>query len=417
MNFISPLARSSVRVIRSFDHLTGGPTRTAPVVTMFSGGLDSSYLLHRLRGLGFAHVHAVAVDVGAPLDEPALRRAASLFGAEFVRLDGRGHFVEGHVRPAIRAHAKYLGIYPLSSSLSRPAIAELVARYARRVGADLILHTANLSQNSLPRLNNSLARLGFPGQYGSPYEQSAISRQQKAAELAEAGLGAMAERALSGDENLWCREFESGPLDDPEDFRIPEEAFHWTRGRPAPGEGAASGAGPVALAPEEIALTFERGDLVALDGRPIALIDAIAELNQRVGRFGHGRYVGLEHLSGGEKVLEVREAPAAAILMDALRHLETACVETRAIVVKQRLEQDWVQEAVSGRWGSTLHAMCGEAIRQALACVSGTVTYRVDAERFLPRAIVADAPLYIRDRDLWESREAGRACLGIPRAA
>ena len=367
---------------------------------MFSGGLDSTYLLFRLKDMGFTNIHAVAVDVGDPVNETELRRTAASFGAKFARIEGKALFVENGVRPAIRAHARYLGNYPLSSSLSRPVIAGLVADYARQLGSDLLLHTANLSQNSLPRLNNSLDRLGFRGQYGSPYEHSAISRERKAAELADVGLAFMTDRRLSGDENLWCREFESGPLDDPEDFHIPEDAFRWTRKR-------------AGLGAERLSLSFERGNLVAVDGNPTPLSEAIPLLNEQVGKFGHGRFVGLEHISSGDKVLEVREAPAAMIIMDALRHLEVASLDTDAVVLKKKLEQDWVQEAVSGRWGSTLHEMCGEAIASALMSVGGTVAYNIDTRRFLPRSIIADAPRYIRDRDFWEFKTASSRVFSV----
>ncbi|MFA1622001.1 argininosuccinate synthase domain-containing protein [Rhizobium mongolense] len=116
------------------------------------------------------------------------------------------------MKPAIRAHAKYLGNYPLSSSLSRPVIASLVVGHATSIGSRLLLHTANLSQNSLPRLNNSIKRSGFSDSFGSPYERSVIPDSRRPPP-----------RKWSGDENLWCRKFKSGPLD------APEEAFDWTR--------------------------------------------------------------------------------------------------------------------------------------------------------------------------------------------
>ncbi|WP_313058679.1 argininosuccinate synthase-related protein [Agrobacterium cavarae] len=391
------IAISSIKLvprrIESFSHIAAIVDRNQPVVTMFSGGLDSTFLLHRLHELGFKNIDAVAVDVGEHVDGTRLSEVAARFGARFVHIDGRSAFLEKGVKPAIRAHAKYLGNYPLSSSLSRPVIAEIVVGHARSIGSTLVLHTANLSQNSLPRLNNSIELLGFDGAFGSPYVQSASSRQQKAAVLADIGLTFMSGRKLSGDENLWCREFESGPLDDPEDFNIPEEAFLWTRKHDDAGV-------------EEVSLTFEDGNLIAIDGHELPLIEAIAHLNTRIGKFGHGRYVGLEHLSTDDKVLEVREAPAAAIIMDALRHLEVASLSTGTMTLKQRLEQSWVQEAVSGRWGNTSHAMCERAISAALEGVGGTVTYIVDRNRFLPRSIIASNPRYVRDRDLWEYEEA-----------
>ena len=356
---------------------------------MFSGGLDSTYLLLRLQQLGFTNIHAVAVDVGAPVDKEGLTKHAAYFGAVFKLLDGREAFVEEGVVPAIRAHATYLDMFPISSSLTRPVIARLITDYAKTVNAGLLLHTANLSQNSLPRLNNCIRRLGFPGRFGSPYPRSVVSRERKAEELSAAGLTIMSERKLSGDENLWCREFEDGPLGDPEGFTIPEDAYQWTRrykDHPA----------------QKVTLSFEDGNLISVDGNKLPLIEAIELLNKEVGKFGLGRFVGLEFLSTDDKALEIREAPAAAIIMDALRHLETATLETKTLELKQQLEQKWVREAIAGHWGGKCFTMCDTAIASALQGVSGSVVYDIDHTRYLPCSIVAKNPRYIRDRDHWE---------------
>ena len=375
--------------IESFEQIEEFDNRDTPVVTMFSGGLDSTYLLFRLQQLGFTNIHAVAVDVGATIDEDGLTKYAAHFGARFKCLDGRELFVNEGVVPAIRAHAMYMGMYPISSSLTRPFIARLITDYAKALNAGLLLHTANLSQNSLPRLNNSIRRYGFSGAFGSPYPHSVVSRKKKAEELAAVGLTIMSDRKLSGDENLWCREFEDGPLGDPESFSIPEDAYEWTR---RCNDHMA----------RKLTLSFENGNLVSIDGNKLPLIEAIALLNSEVGKFGHGRYVGLEPLSTDHKALEIREAPAAAIIMDALRHLEVATLETKTLDLKQNLEQKWVREAIAGHWGGVYHTMCDAAIASALDGVSGSVTYDIDHMRYLPCSIVARNPRYIRDRDEWE---------------
>ena len=384
----------TTKSIKSFEHIANLGKRDVPVVTMFSGGLDSTYLLFKLHQLGYRNIHAVAVNLGATIDEEQLTKHAALFGAAFKCLDGRDLFIKQGVIPAIRSHAMYMGMYPISSSLSRPVIARLVTDYAKAVGAGLLLHTANLSQNSLPRLNNSIRWCGFSGEFGSPYVNSVISRKKKADELAAVGLTIMSDRIFSGDENLWCREFESGPLDDPESFTIPEDAYHWTR------------ACHHHESTQKLTLGFERGILVSVDGNRIPLINAIALLNGELGRLGHGRFVGLEPISTDHKVLEVREAPAAAIIMDALRHLEVATLETNVLELKQQLEQKWVGEAISGHWGSRCHSMCDVAIAFALNDVGGSVTYDIDRTRYIPCSIVAKSPRYVRDRDRWEQEHA-----------
>ena len=386
---VLPLSLQENMPIESFDHIAEFDKKDTPVVTMFSGGLDSTYLLLRLQQLGFTNIHAVAVDVGAPIDKDGLTEYAAHFGARFKCLDGRELFVKEGVVPAIRAHAMYLGIYPISSSLTRPFIARLITDYAKDLNAGLLLHTANLSQNSLPRLNNSIRRYGFSGKFGSPYVNSVVSRERKAEELAAVGLTIMSERKLSGDENLWCREFEDGPLGDPEHFSIPEDAYVWTRRCKE-------------NTTEKLTLSFENGNLVSVNDMKLPLIEAIALLNGEVGKFGHGRFVGLEPLRTDDKALEMREAPAAVIIMDALRHLEVATLETKTLELKQQLEQQWIREAISGHWGSVCHSMCDAAIMSALDGVIGSVTYQIDHTRYLPCSIVARNPRYIRDRDHWE---------------
>src|SRR4051794_29806718 len=84
-----------------------------PVVTLFSGGLDSAYLLLKLREAGFTQVIAVSADLGDAYDEPLLRQTATQLGAGLVLRDLRDEFAEEFVAPAIPAQAIYLGIHPV----------------------------------------------------------------------------------------------------------------------------------------------------------------------------------------------------------------------------------------------------------------------------------------------------------------
>lgn len=48
---------------------------------MFSGGLDSTYLLLRLREMGFIEVHALSVDIGELETQEEKQRIAVSLGA------------------------------------------------------------------------------------------------------------------------------------------------------------------------------------------------------------------------------------------------------------------------------------------------------------------------------------------------
>ncbi|SHN92628.1 Argininosuccinate synthase [Bathymodiolus heckerae thiotrophic gill symbiont] len=292
---------------------------------MFSGGLDSSYLLARLSKMEFRKIIAVAVDLGEE-DNQNLSMITDKLGVELKIIDAKVYFAKNSVIPAIQAQAIYLNMFPVSSSLSRPVIAKKSMQVAIDNDCDVLLHTANQSQNSLRRLNGSIQSLKFDGYYGSPYEYSAISRKEKAKFLEKFGFSFLTNRKLSGDENLWCREYESGELDNPESFCLNESLYKWSVKSKYNHK-------------DRIKLTFKNGVPVAIDDKSTDIVKLIKLLNYRIGLSGVGRYAGLEHLPNQEKVLEIREMPAASILLNSFKHLEMAILTTPLIMEKSRMGQ------------------------------------------------------------------------------
>ena len=135
------------------------------------------------------------------------------------------------------------------------------------------------------------------------------------------------------------------------------------------------------------------------------MVELIARLNEHVGAYGIGRYCGLEHLDDGEKVLEVREAPAAHLLMNAYRHLEMATLDPELLREKLSLEQIWVREAIEGGGLPT----CGKpltTITPHTSAVTGVVKYVLRDGAADVCAIRAARPRYLTDRDSWEKQAA-----------
>ncbi|MFI6585120.1 argininosuccinate synthase-related protein [Embleya sp. NPDC050493] len=384
------------QLIRSFEQITTdrlGSDR--PVVTLFSGGLDSSYLLYRLRRGGFREIHAVSIDLGEDESSAAKHAITDRLGVRLHILDGRQAFAEEFVRPAITAQAVYLDTHPVSSTLSRPLIARLAVRTARELGACAVLHTANRSQNTLRRLNGALALLGFDGWYGSPYDLEPVDRERKIRELKEIGLDELSDRVVSGDSNLWCREFESGILDDPEEHCVPEHMYRWSAIRDT-GDN------------ERIEIGFVHGVPRSVDGVEMPMVELIAALNRRVGAFGIGRYAGLEHLDDGEKVLEIREMPAACLLLRSYRQVESATLAAETIREKMHLEQLWVREALEGRWFGELRGAVQSFMDSCAEHTTGSVEWALRVGAADTRGVHAGRPTYVRDREAWE-KESIRA--------
>ena len=231
--------------------------------------------------------------------------------------------------------------------------------------------------------------------YGSPYEYTALTREEKSAALFHSGLVGFKSRNVSGDANLWCREFESGVLDDPESFVLSESLFTWSKWDTSK-----------QLDKNQIKIGFRKGYPVTINDLPMSLKELIAFINNHVGAYEIGRYVGFDHLDEDEKVLEVREAPAANILMKAYKLLETATLPTDVLRAKAMHNEMWTQEAVEGRWGSLLQSSCYAFIAHTAESISGSVLFSLSRGQVLATSIVAEHPRYLRDRDAWEVKVA-----------
>lgn len=380
--------------IRSLDDLSFVSQRTPKILTLFSGGLDSTFILKELSNQDKAEIICLTVDLGDGVNHSDLDELARNFGARSIVVDGRDRFVRDAVVPAIRANAQYMGMYPISSSLSRPIISRYAVEYANKLGCGAIVHTANQSQNSLRRLNGAIGQLGFSGYYGTPYEFSALTREEKIAGLKAVGLSKFQARGISGDANLWCREFESGSLDNPESFWAPESLFDWTTAPKNPPESS------------HFSVRFESGVPVAINTVKMPILELIEIANRTIGSFQIGRYAGLEHLEHGEKVLEVREAPAAHLLMNAYRHLEMAILDAELIREKLSMEQVWVREAIEGRWYGDLRCAAEGFISATALHICGTVEYRLRQGVADVCSIRTEHAKYLTDRDTWEKTVA-----------
>ncbi len=383
-----------MKKIRSIEDLQNVASHAKHILTLFSGGLDSSYLFELIKH-SRAKVTAVAIDLGDDIDVEKLQLVTDHYGFDLKIVDGKQEFVEHSLFTAIQAQALYLGDYPISASLSRPVIVKKALEIAKTLGCDAIVHTANQSQNSLRRLNGALERSGYQGYYGSPFEYSAISREQKAQTLFSSGLVGFQSRQVSGDANLWCREFESGSLDDPENFTLTDSLFLWSRWQPEH-----------QLDSDSIKIGFKQGYPVSLNDQPITLLELIMFINNHVGAYEIGRYVGFDHLDHDEKVLEVREAPAATLLIKAYKLLETAILPTDVLKAKAWHNDSWTQEAVEGRFGSLLQNASYAFIAHTAEHISGSVLFRLSRGHAIASRIVAENAKYLRDRDHWEINTA-----------
>jgi argininosuccinate synthase len=332
------------------------------VVLAYSGGLDTSVTLRWLAERGY-EVHAVAVDVGQREDFGQVRRRGELAGAASVRVvDAVERFAMEILTRAIRANGLYEGKYPMVSGLARPLIADEVVRVAREVGASAVAHGCTGKGNDQVRFEVSFGVLAPDLEVLAPVRDPGIPREKAVGLAAEWGIPiADVAAAYSVDENLWGRTVECGPLEDPW-VAPPEDAFERTAG-PAdrPTE------------PEQVAVAFERGVPVALNGEPLPLSELIRVLDARGGRYGFGRVDMVENRRVGIKSRELYEVPAALALIVAHRALEDLTLEREVAHFKPGIEQRWADLVYDGLWFSPLREALDAFVEATQDHVSGEV--------------------------------------------
>jgi argininosuccinate synthase len=335
----------------------------ATAVLAYSGGLDTTCIVAWLKeDYGYDEVVAVLVDVGQVFDlDEAIVRGKAAGADDILLVDSKEAFAAEQVAKALKANALYEGRYPLVSALSRPVIAEAVARLALDLGAGALVHGCTGKGNDQLRFELAF-RANYPGvKVIAPLRDRMWTRDEEIEYALARGipLKQSPESPYSIDENLFGRSIECGILEDPW-AAPPDEPYELT-------------ADP-ALAPgsEEVVIAFDAGLPVALDGDDLPLHELIARLNAQAGAYGIGRIDMVENRAVGIKSREVYEAPAALTLIEAHRALEDLVLTKAELQIKRSLEARWTELVYDGLWFSPA--------REAIDAFVDTTQSRVEGE-------------------------------------
>jgi len=334
------------------------------IVLAYSGGLDTSVAIGWIAEETGAEVVAVAADVGqGGEDLDVIRQRALDCGAvEAVVADVRDEYADDFCLPALQAHALYMGRYPLVSALSRPLIVKHLAAAARTYGASTVAHGCTGKGNDQVRFEVGIGALAPELRCIAPVRDSGMTRDKAIAFAEEKGLPIDVNKKspYSVDQNVWGRAVETGFLEDPWNGPI-EDVYTYTQ---APG---------TAAAPDELLLTFTAGVPTAIDGRPVTVLQAIEELNQRAGAQGVGRLDMIEDRLVGIKSREVYEVPGAQVLLTAHAELENLTVERDLARFKRGVEQRWSELVYDGLWFSPLKRALDEFVASSQEHVTGDI--------------------------------------------
>jgi argininosuccinate synthase len=346
------------------------PDEVGRVLLLYSGGLDTSVMLKWIQDEYEAEVVALTVDLGQPGEdfEVVKGKALQLGALECKVVDAREEFAHEYVLPAIKANALYGGGYPLFTALGRPLIAKLAVKAAQETGCDTIAHGCTGKGNDQVRIESTVVALDPTMKIIAPVRGWQMGREEEVAYAREHGIpvkGGSEAPPYSIDDNLWGRSSEGGPI---EDLAEPprDDVFELvTDPRDAPDE------------PEDVAVEFERGVPVALNGERMGLVALLERAGELGARHGVGIVDHVEDRIVGLKVRDLYEVPAAAIILSAHRELEKLVCTIHQNNFKPGLDAHWAYLVYAGLWYEPLVDDLNRFMDSVNEQVSGSVTMRL----------------------------------------
>lgn len=322
------------------------------VVLAYSGGLDTSVILHWLAQKGY-EVIAFTADLGQRVDFEAIKEKALKSGASRVYIeDVKEEFIRDFIFPAIRANAIYEGRYLMGTSLARPLTAKKQIEIARKENAAAVAHGATGKGNDQVRFELAYHIL-WPGiKVIAPWKDEEFLNkfQGRSDEIEYAKkqgipIKETKEEPWSSDDNIMHISYESGELEEPA-MRPRESMFQMTVSpKEAPDKET------------QIEIEFEKGNPIRVvnleDGtKKEGPLELFNYLNELAGKNGIGRVDMVENRFVGIKSRGVYETPAGTILMAAHRDLEGLTLDREVMHLRDSLIPKFAELVYYGFWFS-----------------------------------------------------------------
>jgi len=317
------------------------------VVLAYSGGLDTSVMVKWLQTERDLDVIAICGNVGQDEKDLSVTKQKALDMGAIVSeaVDMREEYAETILSRAIAANGLYQGVYPLLSALSRPLISKYLVDIAHKYGATTIAHGCTGKGNDQVRFETSIRALDPDLKIIAPVREWDLGSRDSEMEWAKAHgvpVPTTAAKPYSIDDNMWGRAIECGVLEDTWNEPPSDIWTMTTNPEDAPDT------------PEFVTIGFEAGKPVSLNGEKKDLLPLIIEANDIAGRNGYGRIDMIEDRVVGIKSRECYECPAALLLIEAHKAIESMCLDAETLKEKQKLDVEWASVVYRGLWYSQI---------------------------------------------------------------
>lgn len=341
------------------------------VVLAYSGGLDTSVICKWIQETYNCEVVTFTADLGQGEEVEPARAKAEAMGIKEIYIDDlREEFVRDFVYPMFRANAIYEGEYLLGTSIARPLITKRLIEIANETGADAIAHGATGKGNDQVRFELGAYALKPGVQVIAPWrEWDLTSRETLLAYCDEHGIPVENKQGkkspYSMDANLLHISYEGGILEDP--WSEPEDSMWMWSVSPE-------------NAPDEatyLELTYEKGDIVAIDGEAMTPATVLTYLNKVGGANGVGRVDIVENRFVGMKSRGCYETPGGAIMLKAHRAIESITLDREAAHLKDSLIPKYAEVIYNGYWFAPERRALQALIDETQTFVNGDVRLKL----------------------------------------
>ncbi|MGB1262855.1 MAG: argininosuccinate synthase [Cognaticolwellia sp.] len=376
------------------------------VVLAYSGGLDTSAIIPWLKeNYDGCEVVAFCADVGQGDEElEGIKEKAIASGAsECHVVDLKEEYVKDYIYPIIKTGAVYEGQYLLGTSMARPVIAKAHIEVALKVGADAVCHGCTGKGNDQVRFEACFAALAPQLTVIAPWrEWDMVSREDLLDYLAERNIPCSASltKIYSRDANAWHISHEGGELEDP--WCEPSKDV-WTMTvdpMDAPDEAG------------KVMLSFEQGELVAVDGQPMSAYQSLMYLNDKAAAHGVGRIDIVENRLVGMKSRGCYETPGGTVLMAAYKGLESLILDKESLKYRESVGHEFSHVIYDGRWFTPLAKAQLAAAASFAEQVTGDVVVKLYkgmaqvTQRRSPNSLYSEAFATFGADDVYDQKHA-----------
>jgi argininosuccinate synthase len=375
------------------------------VVLAYSGGLDTSAIVPWLKDNYDCEVIAFVADVGQGAEdlEGVEQKALNSGASSCYVVDLKEQFVKEVIYPTIKAGAVYEGQYLLGTSMARPIIARAQVELALKLGADALCHGCTGKGNDQVRFEGAFAALAPQLKVIAPWREWEFnSRQSLLNYLAEKKVPttATATKIYSRDANLFHISHEGGELENP--WNEPsEQVWMWTNSPEQAPDKA-----------EYIQLSFEKGELTAIDGKAVSGVQAIEQLNKAGSIHGVGRIDIVENRLVGMKSRGCYETPGGTIIVAALRALESLVYDRTSLKYREDVGLEVAQLVYDGRWFTPLKDALFAASNSLAEQLTGDIVVKLYkgqvtvAKRRSPNSLYSEAFATFDGDEVYNQKDA-----------